>query len=369
MKIHIIENDDLDEYEKLKNKPKLRLITNNCFKVSEEENKYTYNENYTNNFNDKIMRKILKDKVQASIYLNEWLDIKNGFEIKPKDLEEVTESYITKSWKNKETDIVYKDKKYEGVFYLIEHQTKVDYKMAKRIVEYKNEIENHYELNCSSKDIRRIANVTALVIYIEDEKWKAKRNIEELRIKNPRLKEKQKEDYEIISINNYTLEELEAKVKENEENIILKLALINKLGKMKNEEIMIKVMKDIKISSTQIDYVASYINERISKKCGKEFAKLMIKSIEEKLENREEKNMLEAFVDRFLDMADEREKRGEKRGKEAGEKIGEKRGIAQGISQVAINMIKQKYKKEEIKKCTGLSDEKIKELEKTLKNA
>lgn len=121
---------------------------------------------------------------------------------------------------------------------------------------------------------------------------------------------------------------------------------------MKNEELMIKVMKDINISSTEIDYVASYINERISKKCGKEFAKLMIKSIEEKLENKEEKNMLEAFVDRFLDMADEREKRGEKR----------------GIAQVAINMLKQKYKKEEIKKCTGLSDEKIKELEKTLEH-
>lgn len=29
----------------------------------------------------------------------------------------------------------------------------------------------------------------------------------------------------------------------------------------------------------------------------------------------------------------------------------------------------EKYKKEEIKKCTGLSDAKIKELEKTLQNA
>lgn len=361
MKIHIIENDDLEEYEKLSKKPKLRLLTNDYFKVAEEETKYTLNENYTNNFNDKIMRKILKDKVQASIYLNEWLKIKNGFEIKPEEIEEVTESYITKSWKNRETDIVYKDKKYEGVFYLIEHQTKVDYLMAKRIREYKNEIENHYELNCSSKEPRKIANVTALVIYIENEKWKAKTNIEELKIKNPRLKEQPKDDYEIISINNYTLEQLQSKVKENEKNIILKLALINKLGKMQNEEIMIKVMKNIKISSTQIDYVASYINERISKKCGKEFAKLMIKSIEEKLENREEKNMLEDFVDRFLDMADEREKRG----KAAGEKIGEKRGIAQ----VAINMLKEKCDKEIIKKYTGLSDKKIKELEKTLQNA
>ena len=122
------------------------------------------------------------------------------------------------------------------------------------------------------------------------------------------------------------------------------------------EEAMLKEIKNIKITTQQIDYIVSYINERIARKQGKEVAKLMIKSIE-KLEYKEGKNMLEAFVDRFLDMADEKEKKGEKR------------GISEGISQVAVNMLKQKYKKEEIKKCTGLSDEKIKELEKTLQSA
>ena len=123
---------------------------------------------------------------------------------------------------------------------------------------------------------------------------------------------------------------------------------------------MLKEMQNIKISINQIDYIASYINERVAKKQGREVAKLMIKGIE-KLEYKEGKNMLEAFVDRFLDMADEKEKKGERRG--------EKRGISEGISQVAINMLKQKYKKAEIKKCTGLSDERINELEKTLQSA
>ena len=48
---------------------------------------------------------------------------------------------------------------------------------------------------------------------------------------------------ELIKINDYTLEELETKVKRNGENVILKLALINKLGKIKNKEIMIKEKK------------------------------------------------------------------------------------------------------------------------------
>lgn len=43
MKIHIIENDDFEEYEKLRNKPNLRLITNDYYKIAEEESKYTYN--------------------------------------------------------------------------------------------------------------------------------------------------------------------------------------------------------------------------------------------------------------------------------------------------------------------------------------
>ena len=149
-------------------------------------------------------------------------------------------------------------------------------------------------------------------------------------------------------------------MKNNEENIILKLALINKIGQIKNEGTMLKEMQNIKISTQQIDYIVSYINERISRKQGKEVAKLMIKSIE-KLDNKEGKNMLEAFVDRFLDMADEKEKKGEKRG--------EKRGISEGISRVAINMLKQKCKKDLIKQCTGLSDDKIDELEKNLRSA
>ncbi len=372
MKIHLIQNDDIEEFKTEKHKPKLRLLTNDVdylntddsnksvFEVAEEKAEYTFEKKYTTNFNDKIMRQILKDKNQASMCLNEWLNIKPGYEIKPEEIEEVTESYITKDWSNRETDIVYKDQKYDGVFYLIEHQTKVNYKMAKRIAEYKNEIENHYEINRSKKDtenFKRIANVTALVIYTEDEEWKAKRNIEEIKIKNPRLQVNPKEDYEIISINDYTLKELETKVKRNGENVILKLALINKLGKLKNEAIMLEEMRNIKITLNQIDYIASYINERVARKQGKEVAKLMIKTIEEKLEKEEEKNMLEAFVDRFLDMADEKEKKGEKR------------GISEGISQVAINMLKEKCDKKMIKKCTGLSDAKIKELEKTLQNA
>ena len=47
----------------------------------------------------------------------------------------------------------------------------------------------------------------------------------------------------------------------------------------------------------------------------------------------------------------------------------EKKGETRGISQVAINMLKEKCDKKIIKKYTGLSDAKIKELEKSLQSA
>ena len=139
------------------NKSKLRLLTNEKSYVEDVNQNESYlmeegapylpddNKKALQHSNDKIMREILKDRTQAAICLNKWLKVKEGYEIKAEELEEVTESYITADWKDRESDLVYKDKKYEGVFYLIEHQTKVNYQMAKRIAEYKNEIRRHYQ--------------------------------------------------------------------------------------------------------------------------------------------------------------------------------------------------------------------------------
>ena len=105
MKIHLIENN---YYEESTNKTHLRLITNNVDSNMLREDEAKYNiDKYKNNINDKIMRQILKDKFQAAIYLNDWLKIKPNYEIKPEELEEVIESYITHNWSNKETDILF----------------------------------------------------------------------------------------------------------------------------------------------------------------------------------------------------------------------------------------------------------------------
>lgn len=144
------------------------------------------------------------------------------------------------------------------------------------------------------------------------------------------------------------------------EYIIVKKRKID-LGEIKNTKEIEKDIEKLKLTKTHMRYIEAYINNIIGKKYSEDIAKLMKRLIQERVnsEEKEEDNMLmEAFVDKFFQ---DGEKQGEKRGK--------KLGIAQGISQVAINMLKEQCDKKTIKKYTGLSDAKIKELEKTLQSA
>ena len=81
------------------------------------------------------MRTILDNKECATEIINKVL----VNEIEPEEIEKYNSSYITSTLKNRECDIVYKLKN-KDIFFLIEHQTKIDYKMALRMYEYSLEI-------------------------------------------------------------------------------------------------------------------------------------------------------------------------------------------------------------------------------------
>ena len=77
-----------------------------------------------------------------------------------------TADFITIDYKDKEADIVYKDNREEGSYFLIEHQTKIDPYMPFRIAEYALEI--------MRMEYRKgiMAEVTAIVLYTGKENWK-----------------------------------------------------------------------------------------------------------------------------------------------------------------------------------------------------
>ena len=91
------------------------------------------------NKHDTWARAILMHKKEASIFINLALRLKDKNKIIPEKLEPQDNRFITKSFYNKETDIIYKLKN-KNAYILIEHQSTVDKHMAKRIIEYIVEI-------------------------------------------------------------------------------------------------------------------------------------------------------------------------------------------------------------------------------------
>ena len=76
---------------------------------------------------DKSIRMLLKDRNEATGFINKV--VFNEEKIKIGDIEEYTENFITSNYKDKVADIVYKYCPIDGVYFLIEHQTKIDQNM------------------------------------------------------------------------------------------------------------------------------------------------------------------------------------------------------------------------------------------------
>ena len=123
----------------------------------------------------------MSNKQEATNFINKTLKLNE--KIKPEQLEKYNSSFITEKLQNRESDVIYKikDKK---IFILIEHQTKIDYKMPYRILEYE------YELIRSEIDYKKLGTkeykipaVIAIVLYTGKKKWDVKKYIEEVQEK------------------------------------------------------------------------------------------------------------------------------------------------------------------------------------------
>ena len=121
---------------------------------------------------DKMFRKILNNEKEVAKLINQELDPER--EVKAEDIEKYETKFVSSRYEDKEADIVYKLKDKE-VFFLIEHQTKVDKEMPNRIAEYSLHIMN------SRKARDRKANpvVSPIVIYAGMEKWTVRTSLEE----------------------------------------------------------------------------------------------------------------------------------------------------------------------------------------------
>lgn len=169
---------------------------------------------------DTTFRKILMNKSEAIIVINTALDLEGKNKIKEQDLQLYNNRFITKHFKNKETDVIYKMKK-KPIFFLIEHQSSIDYNMPTRMLEYKVEIMRQWREECE-KNNEEYKNplVEAIVVYTGKEKWTVPDEIEETQ---PKLTDSTRIGiYRKYDVNKYNeKEKLEAK------GILLKIAMLD----------------------------------------------------------------------------------------------------------------------------------------------
>ena len=320
---------------------------------------------------DKIIKKILENKKEAADFINRAIKLREP--IKSDDLINYNKEYITEFFEIREADVVYKFKN-NNVFFLIEHQRKIDYSMPYRIFEYKSEI---LKSNVGREGVKqksyKVPLIIAVVIYTGSGKWKVPQNLLQVQEQcNTYLKEQLgiNSFYVLEDVNKYSNQEL---LESN--NFLEKIFLLEKAKSQEEvKENFIKILEKLQEEEKQ---------GKITKEAKEEFENNIIRILLPKISEEEIKEQLQkvekinkngdgqmyglAVCDMLARENKKIEKRGIIIGKKQGEKRGKELGRKNGIIQVATNMLKAKMDFSTIKGMTGLTDEELAKLKAELK--
>ena len=307
---------------------------------------------------DKIIKKILENKKEAAEFINRTIKLYEPIE--PEDLINYNKEYITEFFEIREADVVYKFKN-NNVFFLIEHQRKIDYSMPYRIFEYKSEIlKSNVDRERIKQKSYKVPLIIAVVIYTGSSRWKVPQNLLQVQEEYATYLKEQlgiNSFYVLEDVNKYPNEKL---LESN--NFLEKIFL---LEKSKNEEEVkenfMKIIEKLQQEENQ---------GKISKEAKEEFESNIIKILLPKISEEEIKEQLQK-VEKINKNGDgqmyglavcdmlARENRIMRKNSE---KIGENRGKELERTQVATNMLKAKMNHSIIKKMTGLTDEELERL-------
>lgn len=291
-----------------------------------------------NNPHDKIFRIYLDNKEEVVKIINRKLELKRN--LRKEEIEKYNSSFVNKRYENRESDVVYK-KKDQKIFFLIEHQTSIDYSMPKRILEYEIEIiDSNIDHKRKMKKKEKLPAVIPIVIYTGEKKWDVARYIEECQEKLEGTKIPGLGSYYIIDINEYSKKELE-----EDELFFSKILLIEKA---RTEEELIGILTDIvkkvkdKKSKEELKRMIYYIYQE---KIGEEKTKELIEKLKEG-------DKMKLAVERMLDReyaARDRKSRQE----------GKKEGKKEAALTLAKKMVKEKIDINLVMKITWVKKEQI----------
>ena len=339
VKEHLIKYEK--EYRRKRDQQKLEKHQLN------EENE-TYDK--INHPHDKTVRLMLSNSQEAANLIN--LALKTDF-VKVNQIEQYKSSFVTKAYKNRESDIVYKDLKNKGIYYLIEHQSKQDKMMAVRITEYSLEIIRS-ALDLMKKEKREeFPTVIPIVLYTGKGKWKIPQSLEDVQVKLADINLPSIGSYKLIDINTYSDDDL-IKAKGALPKVLLMEKSTKNINKVK--EIMNK-MEKAKLTKEETEMLSVYITNVVREKDNRLADELLEKINKE----REEENMGD-FGQVLVDYIHESVAKGErKRRKKTEKKDGKIEGAKATRIEVITRMLKDNLKIELIKKYVNATDKDIEE--------
>ena len=310
---------------------------------------YHYGQNKIKHYHDKIFKELFTNKRETVLFINKYLGLKGTKnEIKEKDLQKCDTEYITKEKEKLESDILYKLKQKE-IYFLIEHQSTVDFSMAERILEYCVEIIRKIKkeriINYQKEDM---PGIYPIVLYTGKRKWTAKIELIQMQKDYYGIEKRLNCSYLLVDINKHSKEEL---IKER--SSIAKAMLMEKVqNKEELLEVLEKVVKE-ELTKEEKGFITDIITNIAKEEIGEEKGK----ELEEKIiGKREESNMVMENLRRII-----REDREEAR------QEGINQGINQAIKQVVKRMLKNNMRDETIKMMTEINDIELEKIKKEIK--
>lgn len=313
------------------------------YSLNEEVAEYKYDNKKINHIHDKTFRKILDDKKEFTIFINKIFNLEEKLE--EKDIEKYNRKFVSVDYTNQESDVIYKLKNKE-IFILVEHQTKIDKKMPIRILKYELEI---IRSRIDENNRLEFPIIIPIVLYTGKQRWNAKINYPSYNSELARYRGLKKVEYNLVDINDYTIEDL---YKEN--SILTKIMILEKSNKyieiINNVDKIVNEVYDSKLyTQTQKEMLLNILNNTMINIVGNK----KMKEYKIKLEGGE--NML-ALYEMIENERNEIYSTGIKEGKV--------KGKIEGIKAIAKKMLRMKFDKDTIMKATGIKEEELENLKK-----
>ncbi len=274
-------NDDYEEYELMEKKDRGKTI-------KQDEVLYPH---------DKIFKDVFDDKIEAVDFINERLELKNTENsLHMNDIEKYNRQFITYDFSNMESDIIYKVKN-KKIFFLIEHQSTIDYSMPYRILRYNMAIME------SAVDKKKVKNknyklplIFSFVIYTGRRKWNANTYLIEKQEKLDGCDIQPFAGFQVIDINDYTKKQL------LDSNNVLSIAML--MEKVDNMEEVLQNMLHSGLNERQREFLRRILNYIFINKDNKIVVKKYLKILER---SEGDNNMFVEIVNNWIDEMVEKE--------------------------------------------------------------